>query len=435
MNLEEQLRLLRHATKPRDPDRELEQTLAYLRRLEQPPGPRPLPAQRAAQGIETYVEGTLARNDQGEYFLARQALPFGRPYGKIRIGDISTADLSPLHLVLSGAAMPAPERLVFLDTETTGLAGGTGTCAFLIGIGTVEGTQFVVRQYFLRDYPEEKAILQDLGEVLGSFDGLVTYNGKTFDVPLLETRYTLARLKAPFGRLLHFDALHPARRLWKLRLESCRLTDLESAVLGIGREGDVPGSEIPGIYFDYLRTGDARGLQPVFYHNALDIITLAALTVELARALGDAGASTLNSSVDLFSLSRIYESAGSREQSLETCQRALSAGLPELIEGHALWQLALQHKRQRQPELAAEIWHELARRPSPLALKAFEELAIYYEHYRRDPKTALEFTQAALDCLRERPAPPSHAARFKHRLERLQRKVAHLQSATHLGVT
>jgi hypothetical protein len=248
--------------------------------------------------------------------------------------------------------MPAPERLVFLDTETTGLAGGTGTCAFLIGIGTVEGTQFVVRQYFLRDYPEEKAILQDLAEVLGSFDGLVTYNGKTFDVPLLETRYTLARLKAPFGRLLHFDALHPARRLWKLRLESCRLTDLESAVLGIGREGDVPGSEIPGIYFDYLRTGDARGLQPVFYHNALDIITLAALTVELARALGDAGASTLDSSVDLFSLSRIYESAGSREQSVATCQRALSAGLPELIEGQALWQLALQHKRQRQPELA-----------------------------------------------------------------------------------
>ena len=106
----------------------------------------------------------------------------------------------------------------------------------------------------MRDYPEEKAILHALAEILDSFDGLVTYNGKTFDVPLLETRYALARLKSPFGRLLHLDALHPSRRLWKLRLESCKLTDLESAVLGIEREGDVAGSEIPGIYFDYLRT-------------------------------------------------------------------------------------------------------------------------------------------------------------------------------------
>ena len=341
MNLEQKLRQLRRAAQPRDPDRELEQTLEYLRRLEQPSGPRPLPAQRAAKGIEEYVEGELARNDWGEYFLARQAFPFGRPYGKLRIGDISTADLSPLNLLLPDAALPAPSRLVFLDTETTGLAGGTGTCAFLIGIGTVEGMQFVVRQFFLRDYPEEKAVLRALAEVLESSDGLVTYNGKTFDVPLLETRYALARLKSPFARLLHLDALHPARRLWKLRLESCRLTDLESAVLGIGREGDVPGSEIPGIYFDYLRTGDARGLQPVFYHNALDIMTLAALTVELARAIGDAGASTLASPVDLFSLSRIFETAGSREQSVATCQRALSGGLPEQIEGQALRQLAM----------------------------------------------------------------------------------------------
>jgi tetratricopeptide (TPR) repeat protein len=466
VNLEQKLRQLRRTSKPRDPDRELERTLEYLRRLEQPAGPRPLPAQRAAKGIEEYVEGELARNDCGEYFLARQTFPFGRPYGKLRIGDIPTADLSPLNLLFPGAALPAPSRLVFLDTETTGLAGGTGTCAFLIGIGTVDGTQFVVRQFFLRDYPEEKAVLRALAEVLESSDGLVTYNGKTFDVPLLETRYALARLGSPFTRLLHLDALHPARRLWKLRLESCKLTDLESAVLGIGREGDVPGSEIPGIYFDYLRTGDARGLQPVFYHNALDIITLAALTVELARAIGDAGADTLASPVDLFSLSRIYEAAGSREQSVATCQRALSGGLPEEIEARALRQLAMQHKRQGKHQLAVEIWLELARRPSPLALEAFEELAIHYEHHRRDPKSALDFTLAALERLREHeqevarscvlgprfvleyqtekpqtsrnrsalpPSIPSHVARFTHRMERLQRKVAR-RGATQLPI-
>lgn len=428
MNLDEKLRQLKKASAPRDPNRELEQTLEYLRRLDKPPEPRKLPAQRAAKGIEEYVEGVLEKNDLGGYFLARQSFPFGRPYGKLRIGDISTADLSPLNLLFPGGALPAPERLIYLDTETTGLAGGTGTCAFLIGIGTLEGTQFVVRQFFIRDYPEEKTVLTALAEILNAYDGLVTYNGKTFDVPLLETRYALARLKSPFERLLHLDALHPARRLWRLRLESCKLTDLESAVLGIEREGDVPGSEIPGIYFDYLRTGDARGLQPVFYHNALDVMTLAAVVVQLARSIGDA--STLDSPVDLFSLSRMYETAGVRQQSVTTCQRALSGGLPEEIEARALHHLALQYKRQQQHELAVETWLELTRRASLLAFEAFEELAIHYEHRRRDPKAALDFTLTALDRLRELPSPSAHTERFTHRLARLQRKVALLEGAT-----
>jgi len=433
MNLERQLRQLKKASAVRDLNRDLEKTLAYLRRMDRPPEPRPLPAQRAAKGIEEYVEGVLEKNDLGEYFIARQAFPFGRPYGKLRIGDISVADLSPLNLLFPQAPLPAPERLVYLDTETTGLAGGTGTCAFLIGVGTLEGTQFVVRQFFLRDYPEEKAMLRALAEILNSFEGLVTYNGKTFDVPLLETRYALARLKSPFARLLHLDALHPARRLWKLRLESCKLTELESAVLGIEREGDVAGSEIPGIYFEYLRSGDARGLQPVFYHNALDIMTLAAVTVELARAMGDA--TTLDSPVDLFSLSRMFEFAGAREQSVETCQRALSGGLPEEIEARALYQLAWHYKRQRQHELAVATWLELTRRASPLALEAFEELAIHYEHHQRDPQSAMEFALAALERLREQPSPPPQTERFTHRLERLQRKTSRLQNTIKLPIT
>src|SRR5271157_3995164 len=435
MTLDEKLRQLKQASGSRDRDKELEQTLEYLRRLETPQPTRKLPAQRFAKGIEEYVDGEVVKNPSGEFFLAREAFPFGRPYGKLRIGDIPSADLSPLNLLLKDAAMPDPSRLIFLDTETTGLAGGTGTCAFLIGIGNVEGMKFVVRQFFLRDYPEEKAMLEALAEALGPCQGIVTFNGKTFDVPLLETRYALARMKSPLDRLIHFDALHPARRLWKLRLESCKLTDLEEAILGISREGDVPGSEIPAIYFDYLRTGDARGLQPVFYHNALDIMTLAAVTVELARAIGDAGASTLDSPVDLFSLSRMFEFAGSRKQSVATCQRALTGGLPEEIEARALRQLALQYKRQRQDKLAVETWLELTRRPSPLALEAFEELAIHYEHHQGDPQSAMEFTLAALERLREHPSLPSHIERFTHRLQRLRRKTTRLQSAIKLPIT
>jgi uncharacterized protein YprB with RNaseH-like and TPR domain len=433
MNLEEKLAQLKKASQKSHSEAELERQLEYLQRVEIKSLPRlPLPAHRVPKGIEAYVDGRIEQSAHGEYFEARQALPFGRPYGKMRIGDLSTADLVPLNLFMASATLPDPSRLMFLDTETTGLAGGTGTCAFLIGLGSIEGTQFVVRQFFLRDYPEEKAMLAALAEALKAHEGLVTFNGKTFDVPLLETRFALARMKSPFTRLLHLDLLHPARRLWKLRLESCRLGHLESEVLGVHREGDVEGSEIPGIYFDYLSTGDARGLQPVFYHNALDIVSLAALTVELSNVVGAytsseprgprAQATPVTSSIDLFSLSRIFERLGSQELSLSTCRQALEAGLPQTIEAQALWQLASQHKRRREHGQAVELWLELTRREAPLSIRAFEELAIHYEHRQRDASKALEYAERAAQHGNSTPGSAQHK-KFSHRVKRLRKKI------------
>ncbi|HEV2176946.1 MAG TPA: ribonuclease H-like domain-containing protein [Terriglobia bacterium] len=436
MNLEEKLRQLRNAAQKTTRDLELERQLDYLRRLE--PSPRRLPAERVPHGIEEYVEGLVERNERGEYFVARQGLPFGRPYGKLRVSDLSAADLSPLDLLFESTALPDPSRLVYLDTETTGLAGGTGTCAFLIGLGAIEGSQFAVRQFFVRDYPEEKAVLAALADVLTGYEGIVTFNGKTFDLPLLETRYALARMKSPFARLLHLDLLHPARQVWKLRLESCQLTNLEKEVLKIRRQGDVNGSEIPQIYFDYLRTGNARGLQPVFYHNALDIITLAGLTVEMARLIGAGcaegagGAVEFDSNLDLFGLSRLYQRHGALDRSVEACRRALRAGLPQSVEPRALWQLASQHKRRREYEAAAAIWVQLTLRDDDFTIAALEELAIHYEHRRRDAPAALSYVEAALNIPVGRPGggvgggagalSPRHRGRFLHRLSRLRRK-------------
>ncbi len=420
MKLEEKLQQLKKAAGKSVREAELERQLDYLRRLEQ--SPRKLPAQRAPRGIEEYIEGRSEMNAWGEFFLARQALPFGRPYGRLRIGDLAGADLSPLRLVFADTSLPDPAKLIYLDTETTGLAGGTGTCAFLIGIGALEGSQFVIRQLFLRDYPEEKAMLAALAEALEGYEGVVTFNGKTFDIPLLETRYSLARLGSPFQRLVHLDVLHPARRLWKLRLANCELTNLEKHVLGIAREGDVPGSEIPQIYFDYLRSGNAQALQPVFFHNSLDIVTLAALTVELARTLSEESA-VAASSLDLFSLSRILDRARVTDRSSAACRQALAQGLPESVEARALWQLAVQHKRRREHEEAAELWNQLARREEPLALKALEELAIYHEHRRRDAVTALVFTTAALDRLRAEASTLSFKESFARRHARLEKKI------------
>ncbi len=458
MNLEEKLRQLRRAAEKSSADRELERQLEWLRRRDQTL--RPLPAQRVPQGIEHYVEGCVQTNRLGEYFVARQALPFGRPYGKLRVGDVSVSDLGSLEIFLDGGSLPDPTELIYLDTETTGLAGGTGTCAFLIGVGAIEGSDFVVRQFFLRDYPEEKAVLAALAEVLAGYKGLVTFNGKTFDVPLLETRYRLARQRSPFGRMTHLDLLHPARQLWKLRLESCRLTHLEAEVLGVGRTGDVDGSEIPGIYFDYLRSRDARGLQPVFYHNALDIVTLAALTAELARivrveAARGVGVGQLDivaaeecpPGLDLFSLSRIFERAGDRARAARVCRRALDSGLPAALEPRALWHLATQHRRSGEFERAAEIWMEIIRRETDYFLDALEQLAIHAEHRLRDAAAALEFTERALGWLGSNAgAPPRDAVvaqwqawsklerrrdleRFRHRQERLKRKTSRSEPA------
>ncbi len=484
MTLEEKLRQLKLAAKKRREDESLERQLEFLRRMDQAPNRFLEP--RAAKSIEEFVQGRVERRESGEYFVAEQLLPLGRPYGKLRVGDIATSDLCPLNLFIPGKLLPSPERLVFLDTETTGLAGGTGTCAFLIGLGTLQGTSFAVRQLFLRDYVEEKAALEALAEALEGCDGLVTFNGKTFDVPLLETRYTLSRLPSPFTRLLHLDMLHPARKLWKLRLESCKLTHLERQVLGIEREGDVPGSDIPGIYFDYLRTGDARGLQPVFYHNALDIITLAALAVEMANFIGGAVATAsapepfshasavagaraaragargssfaplersrlaadltdsyvlaglqdggnrraMRAGLDLFSLSRVFAEAGASELSISAGEQALASGLPEAAEPGVLWHLAAQRKRRGEFGMATGIWLQLSEPGAPYALQSLRELAIQYEHRERNLKAALKCTDAALAFLEQtcqterRSAAGSTIEDFSHRRERLCRRLA-----------
>ena len=420
MNLEEKLRELKQAAGKTVREDALERQLEYLRRLEQ--RPRRVAAQKLPHGVEHYVEGEICSNDRGQYFLASQMLPFGRPYGKFCVGDVAHADLTPLELFLKDADIPPASSVAYLDTETTGLSGGTGTCAFLIGIGAAEGSGFRVRQFFLRDFTEEKAALAALAEALAPYDLLVTYNGKTFDVPLLETRYTLARMRSPFSKLVHLDLLHPARRLWKLRLESCRLKNLERELLGIARNGDVPGSEIPQIYFDYLRTGSAKGLQPVFFHNALDIVTLAGLTVEVAQSIATAGGAQSDSR-DLFSLSRVLERAGASDLARSTCLEALARGLPESVEPQALWQLAAQHKRERRYQDAVEVWMRIINMRSRYTVDACVELAIHYEHRVRDADKALEFAEAAFQHLQENSASKSWLERLLHRRQRLLGKL------------
>ena len=168
----------------------------------------------------------------------------------------------------------APERILYLDTETTGLSGGAGTVAFLTGLGYLTENGFLVHQYLMRDYPEERFLLENVKAMLPQFDVLCTFNGKSFDLPLLQSRFRMNRMDASVLEKPHIDLLHLARRVWKLRLGRCNLGRLEEAIFGQPRVDDLPGNQVPERYFSFLKTGDFHLLQDVLEHNQQDIASL-----------------------------------------------------------------------------------------------------------------------------------------------------------------
>lgn len=380
---------------------------------------RPPPAAPAAVPLEELLEGRRVENERGEFFVMEananlESFHGDAPLSRFRVIAPGTVG------VLSGEPALADFDLreaAFLDTETTGLAGGTGTAAFLVGLGYIDGDRFRVRQYFMRDYPEEPALLRGLAEDLRRFSRIVTFNGRTFDVPLLEARYRLNRERFPLDHAQHFDLLHPARRLWKLRLESCRLQSLETALLGMRRHGDVPGEEIPQIWFDYLRRRDGRALVKVLEHNRLDVVSLAALSVLACRWVEDGWAEDPR---DVFSLARVLERADLHERCEEQYRR-VAAVEDHPLRVRSLLRLAARAKRDGDHGAAVELWEQAAAEGDWWALR---ELAVHHEHRARDLEAALAVVQRALERLEEGGSPTFHrvAADFRRRRTRLQAK-------------
>jgi hypothetical protein len=285
----------------------------------------------------------------------------------------------------------------------------------------VDGERFRVRQYFMRDYHEEPALLHALGAELRRFDRLVTFNGKMFDVPLLDSRFRLSRERFPLADAPHLDLLHPARRLWKARLESCRLQSLEAALMGLRRAGDIPGEEIPQVYFDWVRRRDARMLARVFEHNRQDIVSLAALAVLACQWVEEGRAEDPR---DVFSLARVLERARLFDRSEAEYRRALDLG-PGALRGPALLRLAWRAKRAGEPERAAVLWMEAGGAGEP---EGWRELAMHHEHRTRDLDEALAAVERGLALvapLRQRDVRSWHLAEgFERRRDRLLRKKA-----------
>lgn len=383
----------------------------------------PAPAPAETFGIHAVMPGTVVSTDMGETFVCEERFAADYHHGHAPIRPAA-----PLTIVSAWAAderlrdLPM-EAFAFLDTETSGLAGGTGTYAFLIGAARFdEHGDFLLHQFFMRDPSEEPALLEALAHFLAPARALVTFNGKAFDAPLLKTRYLMHRMPNPITDFAHLDLLPLARRLWRDRLESRALKYIEENVLLAPRTVDeVPGYEIPYIYFDYLRTGDARPLKGVFYHNAMDVVAMAALLSHTASMLADPFHEGIQHGLDVIAMAKLYEHLGEVETAAQLFERGLQMDLGQEYFWEAVRRLAVLQKRRGDFEQAVPLWEQAA---ADGHIYAYVELAKFHEHRRRDPSAALDWTRLALKHLKTAEMPvyirKHWEQELRHRRDRLE---------------
>ncbi|HSB05502.1 MAG TPA: ribonuclease H-like domain-containing protein, partial [Thermodesulfobacteriota bacterium] len=317
MNLRERLERLTSVSKPDQADRS--QNLHELReRLDRLLEPKKAYRKRDIYPIEGLVKGEIVPTPHGEGFQVKEYFASDYRYGEMNLAEILGIPTYPAHLLSRDERLKDLDlqKTLFLDTETTGLTGGTGTFVFMVGLGFFCEGGFVIHQIFMRDYSEEKACLFLLNQFLESFQVLVTFNGRHYDIPLLETRFILSRINSRIREMPNFDLLFPSRKIWKGAYENCRLVTLESKLLGLGREDDVPSEWIPQLYFEYIQTGDAREIHRVFYHNQMDILTMVALMGRIHLVYHDPHAARPTKGIEHFSLGRHFWDHGLREKAI-----------------------------------------------------------------------------------------------------------------------
>ena len=324
-------------------------------------------------------------------------------------------------------ALEDPSKWLFLDTEATGLAGGTGTYAFLVGLAWWDAGGLQLEQFFMRDFTDEYSVLLELATRIKERPVLLTFNGKSFDWPLLENRFIMTRSIGTPKLAAHLDLLHPARALWKLRLGSVRLVEIERRVLdarrlGWHREDDVDSALIPQHYFDYLRGGAAAPLARVVRHNQMDLRGLAALFGRINSMLSESpDILTECESLDLFGLSRFFERRGDRERAESVCAQALTLGLPGDVRPTAQKALAGMAKRRGDYQRAAEIWEEMLANGQDEA-HACEQLAIYCERRAKDLDRAMEYARRGLAELKRQHGAALRGRRDPYLAARLARQ-------------
>ncbi|MBI2434236.1 MAG: ribonuclease H-like domain-containing protein [Candidatus Hydrogenedentes bacterium] len=370
---------------------------SYRRREEEE-----LRRESGALDVQQVIGGEIIGDDDSAFLLLRRDYPIEHRQGKVALG---TALETASHHIAFSACDPSlgdfdPRKTLFVDTETIGLSGGTGTIAFLVGMGYFTESAFRLDQCFLRDYDDEAAMLRCVAELVGRHEALVSYNGKSFDLPLLRTRFIQNRIPFRADAILHLDLVHVARRFWKRRLADCSLGNIEREILGVQRQGDVPSFLIPQLWFEYLRSRDARPLEGVFYHHRMDILSLAALTGWVSQCLEAPAGDGFHYQEDRLSVVRVYFQQRRYQEVLEHGERFLELEAASPLRQECLEMLGLACKRLHAWEKMERVWEQLAAE-FPRTLIAYLELAKHYEHRCRDLLRAEAVCRRALEHLQE----------------------------------
>jgi len=372
------------------------------------------------------LDGCWESTSKGDCFVIRKTFPPDFIHGDLRLFQVLNLEIFDEIPSLSGISSIPFDQFLFIDTETTGLSGGAGAYVFLIGAAKFTNEGFNFAQFFLHDPANELAQLAALEDFCSSAKVIISYNGKSFDLPRLKTRYKFHGWPPPFADVFHIDLLHIARRLWKSHLSSCSLGDIEHHLLGVKRSSlDVPGWKVASHYFDYLQNGDPTPLSSVFYHNEVDIISLITLLNYITNRLSFPLTAEYQSFDDLVSIG-VYLSQHGRTQSAQSVlfHAVNNIDLPDNLHITAMSKLASLYKKEGDFLQAVPLWETIA---SHDVLQAHIELAMYYEHKLNDYQEAIHWTLSAVDSLSVTPSSiqsDSLRAALDHRLFRLKRKSA-----------
>lgn len=365
--------------------------------------------------------GRWFESPQGPGYVIESVYEAGHLHGRMPLRDALALDTTHLAAQCRDTRITtcAPGRFLYVDTETTGL-GGAGTMVFLAGVARFEGSSLRLKQYLLPAPQYEGGLLGGIASDLADGDALVSYNGKSFDVPALETRYILSRMTPGLRALPHIDLLHPNRRLFRGRFASFKLTQMEEELLGFERESDCPSAEVPERYFAFQRSGDPTHIRPVLRHNAWDILSLVALAAHLAQVCGGDG----------FPLqaARAAVYAGNHAAALANAETATrTSNRADRLESMEI--AARMNSKLARWDEAARWWRSLVEEPRARRVLPLVELAKLLEHRLRLPDEALAVVETALAALESGAiragAPGSELTRdaLEHRRLRLQRKV------------
>lgn len=321
---------------------------------------------------------------------------------------------------------------LFLDLETTGLAGGTGTVPFLVGLAYYRDERFKVTQFFLNEMAEEDRLVRELDQFIKDmgFQSIVTYNGKAFDVPLVETRFALHRMPCPLRGLPHLDFLFSARSLWKHKYDSCRLFNLAQQIVQAERSEDIPGAEIPLRYFQYIRSGDFSLIDPILYHNQEDLLSLLGVVVAgavLVERNREAAQTGTGDPMDLYGVASLFERSGDAATSVALLEKALAGGKGLTAEASHLARKKLSHhfKKNKDWDKALPFWQEMTS-AEEVDCDCFRELSMYFEHTAKDYGEAIRIATEGLALAMGRS--PIAEKDFEKRLTRLRGKLAKGQS-------